>query len=144
MFNFLVTIAGTLFGYGLAISGMVSPAKVIGFLDITGDWDPSLAFVMGGGVVVTAITFKLLLKRSRPIIGKRYYLPQNNSIDSRLIIGAGLFGAGWALGGLCPGPALSSLAYAEPKIVVFVISMIAGIILAKKFFSNQTVKVAAS
>ncbi len=133
MFNVIATVAGVLFGYGLALSGMLSPSKVVGFLDITGDWDPSLAFVMGGAVIVTAISFRFLLKRSAPIFGSKFYLPTTRDIDGRLLVGAGLFGAGWGIGGLCPGPAISSLAYADPKIAVFVVAMVAGIVIAKRF-----------
>ncbi|MEP3244777.1 MAG: DUF6691 family protein [Sneathiella sp.] len=136
MFNIIATVAGVLFGYGLALSGMLSPSKVVGFLDITGDWDPSLAFVMGGAVIVTAISFRFLLKRSAPIFGSKFYLPTTRDIDGRLLIGAGLFGAGWGIGGLCPGPAISSLAYADPKIAVFVVAMVAGIVIAKRFASG--------
>ncbi|GLQ07698.1 DUF6691 family protein [Sneathiella chinensis] len=134
MFNIIATLAGVLFGYGLALSGMVSPGKVVGFLDITGNWDPSLAFVMGGAVGVTFIAFRLLLKRPHPIFGDKFHVPTRQDIDSRLIIGAALFGIGWAVGGLCPGPAISSLAYAEPKILTFVLSMVVGIFGAKILF----------
>ncbi|MFT6556594.1 DUF6691 family protein [Sneathiella sp.] len=137
MFNIIATISGVLFGMGLAISGMLSPGKVIGFLDITGNWDPSLAFVMGGAVLVTVVSFKLLLKRPIPFFGDKFHLPSKKDIDARLLVGAGLFGAGWGIGGLCPGPAVSSLAYADPKIAVFVVSMVTGIIIAKRFFSNR-------
>ena len=131
MFNLVSLIAGLLFGFGLALSGMVSPGKVIGFLDLTGNWDPSLAFVMGGGVLVTVISFRFLLKRSTPFFGGEFKLPTKKDLDKRLVIGAILFGLGWGLGGLCPGPALSSLAYGNMKIVVFVLSMIGSIIIAK-------------
>jgi len=132
MFNIISTIAGILFGFGLALSGMVSPSKVVGFLDITGNWDPSLAFVMGGGVAVTVISFHFLLKRPHPLFGGRFHLPTASEIDRRLVVGAGLFGLGWGIGGLCPGPAISSLAYASPKIAIFVIAMGFGILIAKK------------
>ena len=120
MFNLVSLISGLLFGFGLALSGMVSPGKVIGFLDLTGNWDPSLAFVMGGGVLVTLISFRFILKRSTPLFGGEFKLPTKKDLDKRLVVGAILFGLGWGLGGLCPGPALSSLA-----------SMIGGIIIAK-------------
>ncbi|WP_340150231.1 DUF6691 family protein [uncultured Sneathiella sp.] len=131
MFNLVSLISGLLFGFGLALSGMVSPGKVIGFLDLTGNWDPSLAFVMGGGVLVTLISFRFILKRSTPLFGGEFKLPTKKDLDKRLVVGAILFGLGWGLGGLCPGPALSSLAYGNMKIVVFVLSMIGGIIIAK-------------
>ncbi len=132
MFNVIATLAGALFGYGLALSGMLSPTKVIGFLDITGNWDPSLAFVMGGAVAVTLISFYILTRRPTPIFGGRFHLPTSKDIDSRLLIGSGLFGIGWGIGGLCPGPSISSLAYAEPKIAVFVVAMVAGMLIAKR------------
>ena len=132
MFNIIATIAGVLFGFGLALSGMLSPGKVIGFLDVAGNWDPSLAFVMGGAVAITVVSFRLLLKRPVPVFGSKFHLPTSNDIDKRLIIGAGLFGLGWGIGGLCPGPALSSLAYADPRIVVFVAAMVTGILIAKR------------
>ncbi|MCG8494069.1 MAG: YeeE/YedE family protein [Sneathiellales bacterium] len=132
MFNIIATIAGVLFGFGLALSGMLSPGKVIGFLDVAGNWDPSLAFVMGGAVAITVVSFRLLLKRPVPVFDSKFHLPTSNDIDKRLIIGAGLFGLGWGIGGLCPGPALSSLAYADPRIVVFVAAMVTGILIAKR------------
>lgn len=134
MFNIISVLSGTIFGFGLALSGMLSPSKVVGFLDITGNWDPSLAFVMGGGVVVTVVSFHFILKRPHPLFGEKFHLPTASNIDRRLIIGAGLFGLGWGIGGLCPGPAISSLAYASPQVAVFVVAMVAGILIAKKAF----------
>ncbi|MAL79854.1 MAG: hypothetical protein CMN55_12210 [Sneathiella sp.] len=131
MLNIISLISGILFGLGLAISGMVSPGKVIGFLDLTGNWDPSLAFVMGGGVLVTVITFRFILKRETPVFGGHFSLPTKTEVDKRLLAGAALFGVGWGLGGLCPGPALSSLAYGNAKIFTFVAAMVAGIVIAK-------------
>ena len=131
MFNLISLISGLLFGFGLALSGMVSPGKVIGFLDLTGNWDPSLAFVMGGGVLVTVISFHFILKQSSPLFGKDFKLPTKKDLDKYLVSGAILFGLGWGLGGFCPGPALSSLAYGNMKVVVFVLSMIGGIVIAK-------------
>ncbi|WP_169568597.1 YeeE/YedE family protein [Sneathiella limimaris] len=130
----IALVSGILFGYGLALSGMLSPSKVVGFLDLTGNWDPSLAFVMGGGLMVTVIAFHFLLKRPHPLFGDKFYLPTRKDIDKRLVIGSALFGLGWAIGGLCPGPALSSLAYASPKIAVFCVAMVVGIFIGKKVF----------
>ncbi len=130
-------LSGLVFGIGLVISGMSNPAKVLNFLDVAGTWDPSLAFVMGGGLVVTVIAFNIILKRPHPIFGDKFYLPKSSDIDKRLIIGASLFGAGWGIGGLCPGPAISSLAYASPKIAVFVVAMVTGVIVAKTLFPNK-------
>lgn len=131
MLNLVSLISGLLFGLGLAISGMISPGKVIGFLDLAGNWDPSLAFVMGGGVLVTIIAFRFILKRETPLFGGRFSLPTKTDVDKRLALGAVLFGIGWGLGGLCPGPAISSLAYGNAKILVFVTAMIGGILIAK-------------
>ncbi|TNE40664.1 MAG: YeeE/YedE family protein [Alphaproteobacteria bacterium] len=140
MRNIIALLSGILFGFGLALSGMVSPGKVIGFLDLTGNWDPSLAFVMGGGLIVTLVSFRLILKRSQPLFGGSFSLPNRKDIDTRLVAGAALFGLGWGLGGLCPGPALSSLAYGNIKIFVFVIAMAVGILIGKAItggFSKQ-------
>ncbi|MEH6475246.1 MAG: DUF6691 family protein [Sneathiella sp.] len=137
MFNIISVLSGTIFGFGLALSGMLSPSKVIGFLDITGNWDPSLAFVMGGGVAVTVVSFHFILKRPHPLFGEKFHLPTASNIDRRLVIGAGLFGLGWGIGGLCPGPAISSLAYASPQVAVFVVAMVTGILIAKKAFPTS-------
>ncbi len=134
MFLVIALASGLLFGYGLALSGMLSPAKVVGFLDVAYGWDPSLAFVMGGGLAVTVVAFHFLLKRPHPIFGDKFHLPTRTDIDKRLVIGAALFGAGWGIGGLCPGPAISSLAYASPKIAVFVVAMVVGVLIAKTLF----------
>ena len=107
-------LSGLLFGLGLIISGMVNPGKVIGFLDLAGDWDPSLLFVMGGGVAVTTATFWLVLRRERPLFEKKFFLPTKADLDGRLLIGAALFGIGWGVGGLCPGPAITALATLDP------------------------------
>jgi len=124
-------ICGALFGLGLAISGMINPAKVIGFLDITGAWDPSLAFVMGGGVLVTVIAFRFILKRPSPVLAGSFQLPTRQDFDKHLTTGAAIFGIGWGLAGLCPGPAIASLAFMDVSIVVFVIALIAGSLIAK-------------
>ncbi len=123
----LVALAsGALFGAGLAVSHMVDPAKILGFLDVAGDWDPSLAFVMGGAVAVTAVAFPLVLRRPRPLGVWRYSISAARAIDGRLVGGAGLFGVGWGLVGLCPGPAIASLAFGRIETVVFLVAMVAG------------------
>ncbi len=119
-------LAGALFGLGLAVSQMINPAKVIAFLDVTGRWDPTLAFVMGGAVAVTWLTFRVVLKRSRPWFAERFSLPTKSDIDPRLIGGGVLFGIGWGLSGLCPGPALAALVTAQSSVFVFVAAMLAG------------------
>ncbi|MGQ0622641.1 MAG: DUF6691 family protein [Panacagrimonas sp.] len=119
-------LAGALFGVGLVIGGMTDPGKVISFLDLAGTWDPSLAFVMGAAICVTLPTFQLLKGRSRPLLDDRFFLPTRKDLDSQLIGGAILFGVGWGIAGLCPGPAIASLSTGAPEILAFVIAMIAG------------------
>jgi uncharacterized membrane protein YedE/YeeE len=126
----LAAASGALFGVGLLISGMTQPAKIIAFLDVTSTWDPSLAFVMGGAVTVYAVLFRLArVRRSEPWFDGKFHLPTRNDIDLSLIAGAALFGIGWGLGGLCPGPALVSAAGGSMPALVFVGSMIAGMLL---------------
>jgi uncharacterized membrane protein YedE/YeeE len=125
-------LAGILFGVGLAMSGMTDTAKVLGFLDITGAWDPDLMFVMGGAVAVTLACFPLILKRVGPIFGDTFHVPTNRIIDRRLLTGAALFGVGWGIYGYCPGPALSALVYADMKTLIFVLAMLAGMALANR------------
>jgi len=123
-------LAGLLFGLGLAMSGMTDTAKVLGFLDIAGNWDPDLAFVMGGAVLVTLVSFPLVLRRSTPLLGDRFQLPARRDIDVRLLSGAALFGVGWGIYGYCPGPALSALVYGDLNTLAFVLAMLAGMALA--------------
>lgn len=119
-------LAGALFGLGLAVSQMINPAKVIAFLDVTGRWDPTLAFVMGGAVVITGLAFPMILQRSRPWFGERFSLPTKRDVDLRLIGGGVLFGIGWGLSGFCPGPALAALVTGQSSVFVFVAAMLAG------------------
>lgn len=119
-------VAGVVFGIGLVVSGMTNPAKVIGFLDITGTWDYSLAFVMGGAVVFNFFAFKLIKKRSTSILGDAYECPTNRKIDKKLIIGSSLFGIGWGLVGICPGPGIVNLVNLNSSALVFVVSMLVG------------------
>ena len=102
-------IIGAVFGIGLAIAGMLNPSKVVGFLDVFGDWDPSLAFVMGGGVLVNAIGHRFVMKRKEPIQRATFSMPTSTNIDKSLVIGSVIFGVGWGLAGLCPGPVVASL-----------------------------------
>ena len=130
--RFLTTLfAGLLFGTGLILSGMANPKKVQNFLDIFGSWDPSLAFVMGGAILVTAPGFWLVQKRTSPFFHDVFQLPARNDIDARLVTGAAIFGVGWGLGGLCPGPAVTSLLFFTPGVFIFVLAMLVGMILAK-------------
>jgi uncharacterized protein len=118
--------AGTIFGAGLALSEMVNPVRVLGFLDVTGNWDPTLAFVMAGAVLVSAVGYILSRRLRAPLFGKSFFIPENRRLDSQLIGGAALFGIGWGLVGLCPGPALASLAYGLWQPWLFVTAMVAG------------------
>ena len=126
--------SGLIFGLGLVVSGMTQPGKVIGFLDFFGNWDPSLAFVMGGAVVVNLVLFKFTVRRDRPLFGKKFRIPTRSDIDWRLVSGAALFGAGWGLAGYCPGPAITSLATGGTSIAVFVAAMAGGMYLHKAIF----------
>jgi uncharacterized membrane protein YedE/YeeE len=121
-------IVGLLFGWGLLISGMTDPGKVIGFLDLTGSWDPSLAMVMGGAIAVGFFAFGTAKKRTSNFLGGALHLPTSSDIDKRLILGALLFGAGWGLAGFCPGPGIVSMAAGQPKAAVFVVAMLAGML----------------
>src|ERR1041385_1205599 len=114
------TVCGFIFGWGLLISGMVQPAKVIGFLDVLGPWDPSLAVVMAAALVVSRAGFTLATWRRRPILASQSFWPAKTDIDRPLVIGATLFGVGWGLVGLCPGPALENLATLSPRVIAFV------------------------
>lgn len=118
--------SGLIFGIGLLVSGMSNPEKVLGFLDIAGLWDPSLAFVMGGAIVVGLFAFAFARRRTLSFLGYHMKLPAGDRVDKRLVIGSLLFGAGWGLAGFCPGPGLVALGAGEAKAAVFVISMIAG------------------
>jgi len=119
--------AGILFGTGLIISRMIDPKKVMDFLDIFGDWDASLAFVMIGAIIVTSIGYRLLFRSKKPLFADLFRLPVSTQIDRKLLGGAALFGIGWGLAGLCPGPALADLALNMMSITAFVISMVVGI-----------------
>ena len=123
---------GIIFGIGLVISQMINPAKVLGFLNLFGEWDPSLAFVMIGALIVSSPLFHLLKNKEKPIFSTSFSISENKEIDKRLIIGSILFGAGWGLVGLCPGPAISSLALFNVSSVTFVFSMFIGFYIASK------------
>jgi hypothetical protein len=120
---------GLIFGAGLLISGMVQPTKVLGFLDIFGAWDPSLAVVMAAALAVAMPGFRLAGLRTGPLLARDYFWPTKTGIDAPLVIGAALFGIGWGLVGLCPGPALESLASLSPGVIIFVVAMAAGMAL---------------
>ena len=121
-------IAGILFGLGLAVSQMTNPAKVLAFLDVAGDWDPSLAVVMAGAVTVSFIAFRIAAIRTAPLAGGSFDLPTRRAIDTPLVMGAMVFGVGWGLAGLCPGPALTALLSGQRKAFLFVGAMLAGMV----------------
>ncbi|MDQ4126699.1 MAG: YeeE/YedE family protein [Actinomycetota bacterium] len=120
---------GLVFGLGLAVSGMMNPAKVIGFLDVAGDWDPTLIFVMGGALLVTLPAYRAILARQRPILYERFSLPTKKAIDAPLIGGAAMFGVGWGLVGFCPGPAVAALGTGLAPVFWFVAAMVGGMAL---------------
>ncbi len=124
--NLIALISGTLFGVGLAISGMGNPERVRGFLDLFGKWDPTLAFVMGGAMIPMAIAWILQKRMHRPLACNGFDLPGTKLVDGKLVIGSALFGIGWGIGGLCPGPAVADLAIAPGKAAIFVVAMLAG------------------
>lgn len=126
MLIFSSLLAGLVFGLGLIVSGMANPAKVLGFLVLTGRWDPSLAFVMAGAIAVAMVAFALARQRTSSILGAEMRLPSKRSIDRRLVGGSLLFGVGWGIAGFCPGPALVSLGMGQIKGLVFVAAMLAG------------------
>lgn len=134
-------LIGLVFGLGIAISGMANPAKVLNFFDIFGGWDPSLAFVMGGALVVTFIGYRLVFSLPHPLAGDRFTLPTATKIDARLIAGAGLFGVGWGLAGFCPGGALPALGTGRVEVALFVLAVIVGLLatrFALKIFSTPS------
>ena len=131
MERFTIFIAGLLFGAGVTVSGMVNPMKVLNFMDIAGQWDPTLLFVMGAGLAVTFIGYRLVLARAKPVFAAAFTLPSSRLIDARLVGGAALFGIGWGLTGFCPGPAIASLAFRHWQSYLFVAAMVAGMIAAR-------------
>ena len=129
MLIFTSLLAGLVFGLGLILSGMANPAKVIGFLDLTGAWDPSLALVMAGAIGVSFFAFLFAKKRTLSLIGADMKLPAGRTIDRRLLIGSTLFGIGWGVAGFCPGPGLVALGLGEVKALIFVAAMLVGMAL---------------
>ena len=121
-------LCGLVFGAGLAISGMADPARVLGFLDVAGAWDPTLAFVMGGAVAVSALGYAVSRRRARPWLAAAFAIPTRRDVDASLVAGATLFGVGWGLVGLCPGPALADLARSSAPVWSFVAAMVAGVV----------------
>ena len=132
MKNIVALLCGLVFGIGLAVSGMTDTAKVLGFLDLFGNWVPDLAFVMGGAVCFTLVAFRFVLKREQPLLTPAFSLPTSSAIDRRLLGGAAIFGIGWGVYGYCPGPAISALVYLDGKTVIFVVAMLIGMALANR------------
>ena len=128
MFALSALLSGLVFGLGLIVSGMANPAKVLGFLDLAGAWDPSLALVMAGAILVGFFAFSIAKKRKTSFIGAEMKLPTASAIDSRLLTGSALFGAGWGIAGFCPGPGLVALGMGEAKALVFVAAMLVGMV----------------
>lgn len=124
-------ISGLLFGLGLVVSGLINPEKVLNFLDVVGQWDPSLALVMGPAVVTTAIGYKLVLARGRPLLVAAFHLPKVSHVDAQLLTGAAVFGVGWGLVGYCPGPAVAGLSLSSHATLIFIAAMVAGMALAR-------------
>ena len=134
-------LAGLVFGIGLIISGMTNPAKVLGFLDLAGLWDPSLALVMGGAIAVGVLAFGIARKRTRSLLGDPMRLPSATQVDRRLLLGALAFGVGWGLAGYCPGPALASLASGGVKPAIFTVAMVAGMVIYELLERASAVRV---
>jgi uncharacterized membrane protein YedE/YeeE len=134
----IVAFSGALFGIGMVISGMADPAKVIGFLDITGAWDPSLAFVMGGALTIFVPAYLLLIKpRNKSVFGDEIICPTSKAIDKKLVVGAAMFGIGWGLLGVCPGPAVASLFTGNTQVLLFIAAMLVGSFTAKRMVQRK-------
>lgn len=135
-------LSGLVFGIGLLLSGMADPAKVQAFLDLAGAWDPSLALVMGGAILVGFFAFRFTALRGRPLLGEKLHLPTRKDIDRRLVLGSVLFGVGWGLAGYCPGPALASVGMGMGQAIVFVLAMLAGMLIFELLERRAQVSVA--
>jgi len=135
---------GLLFGLGLAISGMMNPAKVIGFLDVAGDWDPTLAFVMGGALLVAMPAYRMILARRHPVLAGSFSLPEKARLDAPLSLGSALFGVGWGLVGFCPGPAVAAVVTGLPAVLGFVAAMLVGMALHAWISGERTIRTSSS
>ena len=131
MSKIISLVSGIIFGVGLVISEMINPEKVLGFLDLFGNWDPSLAFVMIGAFIVSSPLFHIIKNKEKPLFAQKFNYSNNKEVNNRLIVGSALFGAGWGLGGLCPGPAISSIALININSITFVFAMFFGFYLVK-------------
>jgi uncharacterized membrane protein YedE/YeeE len=140
----IIYLIGVIFGTGIVMSGMANPAKVINFFDVAGSWDPSLIFVMGGALVVTAIGYRLVFGRARPIFEGKFMVPTARNLDARLIGGSAVFGIGWGIAGFCPGGALPALGTGRIDVIAFVGAMLAGIFAARYLQSLSRPKAQAA
>ncbi|MEM8804846.1 MAG: DUF6691 family protein [Cyanobacteria bacterium P01_G01_bin.38] len=131
--NLVALISGGLFGLGLGVSQMIDRDRVLGFLDVAGNWDPTLLFVLGGAVLVTVIAFRFVLRLPHPLIAEKFHLPTRKNIDRRLMIGAAIFGVGWGIAGYCPGPGITALILGIWNPVLFVIGLIVGSLLYQQY-----------
>ena len=127
---------GIIFGFGLSLSEMINPARVIGFLDVAGRWDATLLFVMGSALAVTVPLYPVVLRRARPLLARDFALPTKKAVDKPLIVGAAIFGIGWGLGGFCPGPALAGVSSGNPSLFLFIAAMVAGQWLAARLSNH--------
>lgn len=125
-------LTGTLFGAGLALSDMINPARVLAFLDLFGNWDPSLAFVMGGALIPAGIAYQFSRRLREPLLHGRFHIPENRIVDRQLLVGGLLFGTGWGLVGYCPGPAIAGLVFGTWQTIVFVVAMLVGMLLHRR------------
>ncbi|MFC5506422.1 DUF6691 family protein [Bosea massiliensis] len=134
----IALLAGAIFSFGLSLSGMVDPARVLGFLDIaSGDWDPSLMFVLGGAVLVAMPGVVLQRSMAKPVLDARFHLPEKTQIDARLLIGSAIFGVGWGLAGFCPGPAISAFLMGLPLVLLFVAAMATGMVFHDRVLAGR-------
>jgi hypothetical protein len=136
--NLTALFSGLLFGFGLSLSQMIDRDRVLGFLDITGDWDPTLLFVLGGAVGFTIIAFRFVLRLPKPLLGEKFYLPTKKDIDRPLILGAAIFGIGWGIAGYCPGPGITALVLGIGNPVLFLTAFVIGS-LASQWYTNTSV-----
>ena len=130
--------SGIVFGFGLSLSGMLNPVRVQGFLDVFGNWDPSLAFVLGGAVAIAFAGVQVMKKMRHPAFDDSFHVPTKRKIDGPLVIGSALFGLGWGIGGFCPGPAVASLSLGIPQTILFVVAMLIGMTLHDRVWSGRT------
>jgi hypothetical protein len=135
--NLIALLCGIIFGIGLSLSHMINPNKVLNFLDITGNWDPSLIFVMMGALAVAFVSFKWILKRPAPILAASFHISKKSSVDKSLILGAGIFGIGWGMSGYCPGPAVTGLGLLSLESIILVIAIYLGFFAYNRFFEQK-------